>query len=317
MFKEVKMKIVPIGNTISQAANRKALSFQGVTTNYQIPKGKEDLKNNSYWHKNSSIEEAVGAYHKNYTGKAYFAHPMEHVNDSIKDKVDYVVYDNEPKYPSIDDVKENYLGKQRKNLREDFDEVREYYYRREIGGSADVNEAKYKQWEAAELTGFYDRAGNARYRKEGLEDRIETINKNINKKEEEISLLQQKIQEKNAEKEVWETKNDNYVKKDKKYGELQELSKKTIERDKAEVDFITKQIGKMKDNIERCKSGINHCINEIANARINISTRKDEINKLNAEKTIKTKELNTIIDKELKPMFNALKDFCKLHRIKL
>lgn len=310
------MKIAPIGIS-TPFISRKSLSFQGVTTDYQTPKGKGDLKNNSNWHKNSSIEEAVGAYHKNYTGKAYFASPMEHVSDIIKDRVDYVVYDNEPKYPAIEEVKNNYLGNLRKNLRDDFEEVREYYYRREMGGSADVNEAKYKQWEAAELTGFYDRAGNARYRKENLEDKIETINKDINKKEEEISLLQQKIQEKKAEKAVWETKNDNYVKKDKKYGELQELSNKTIEKDKAEVDFITKQIEKMKNNIERCKFSINSCINEIANARINISTRQEEINKLNAEKKIKNKELNTIIDKELKPMFNALKDFCRQHRIKL
>ena len=309
------MRITPIGQS-TPFVSRKSLSFQGVTTDYQITKGKGDLKNNSYWHKNSSVEEAVGAFHKNYTGKAYFANPMEHVSDRIKDKVDYVVYDNEPKYPAIEEFKENYLGNLRKNLRDDIEEVREYYYRREMGGFANVEEAKYKQQVAAEVTGFYDRAGDARYRKESLEDSIKNINQNINSKEREINLLNTKIQEKTSEKNIWETKYANYMSKDEKYGELQKLAEQTIEKDTEEVNFISKQIKKMQTSLEKCRIGINKCINEIENAKINIGVKKAEIAELDKERNIKSRTLNSIIEKELKPMFKALKEFYKQHGIK-
>ena len=41
---------------------KSATSFSGRTTDYNINRGKEDLKRNSYWQKNSSIEEALGTY---------------------------------------------------------------------------------------------------------------------------------------------------------------------------------------------------------------------------------------------------------------
>ena len=210
------MQVSAIGG-FSIFSNKKANTFKGQTTDYSIYYGKDDLKKNSFWHKNSSVESTVGSHHTNYTGKVYFASPMEYVNDRIKDSVDYVVYDNEPSYPAIEEVEKNYVGKLRKNFREDFEEVREYYYRREMGGYANVEEAKNKQKQAAECTGFYDRAGDARYRKETLEDRVSAIDESIKTKEKEITNLSGRIEQKNKEKNILETKKENYVKKDGKY----------------------------------------------------------------------------------------------------
>ncbi len=158
-IKEANMNISPI-------------SFKGrFVYNYN----ESTLKSNKLWHKNSSVEDTIGSYHSNRTQQAYFADPMERVPDRIKEQADFIVYDNEPAYPHPDEVKENYLGTLRRNFREAFEEVRLYFYRREMGGHADINEAKAKQTEAAELIGFYDRAGDLRYKKETAEDEVAAL----------------------------------------------------------------------------------------------------------------------------------------------
>ena len=122
------MKISPISSTLSKP------NFKGqFAYNYN----ESTLKNNKLWQKNSSVEQTLGAYHVNKTSQAYFADPLEPISDAIKEKADYIVYDNEPAYPEIDEVSKNYFGTQRKNYRDDFEEVRQYYYRREMGGFAD------------------------------------------------------------------------------------------------------------------------------------------------------------------------------------
>lgn len=163
------MRILPI---------KSVTSFSGRTTDYNLNRGKEDLKRNSFWQKNSSVEEALGTYHNNKTGKVYFADPMENVSDKIKDSVDYVVYDNEPSYPDVNkEVKENYLGRLRKDFKKDFEEIRNYYYRREMGGFANVDEAKYQQAQAAHCGALYDKAGDLRYKKEKVEDEVSVLEK--------------------------------------------------------------------------------------------------------------------------------------------
>ena len=93
------MKISPISSTLSKP------NFKGqFAYNYN----ESTLKNNKLWQKNSSVEQTLGAYHVNKTSQAYFADPMEPISDAIKEKVDYVVYDNEPAYPEIDEVSKNY-----------------------------------------------------------------------------------------------------------------------------------------------------------------------------------------------------------------
>lgn len=310
------MKIAPISNSTINPV-KKAPSFQGVTTDYKVYLGKDDLKNNSYWHKNSSVENAVGAFHANYTGKAYFAAPMEYVGDAIKDKVDFVVYDNEPAYPALREVKENYTGELRKDFKKDFEEVREYFYRREMGGFANVEEAKARQTEAAELTGFYDRAGDARYRKETLEDNVAKLNTQISEKEKEIKTLGESLNETIAHKEILEQKHENYVQKDVKYGELKKLAAQTIDKDKNEVDFVNSQINKMKEKIAECKKGIQNCINAIDKINQNLVTKKAEKIALEQEKSKKKVQIRNIIDKELTPKFNELLEFCRNKGVKI
>ena len=149
------------------------MSFKGHYEEYKNP---NDVVLSKSWHKNSSIEETYGSFHSNYRGKVYFADPMEPITDSIREAADMIVYDNEPSYPDVNkEVSRNYFGTERKNYRKDFEEIRDYYYRREMGGFADINEAKYQQWQAAECIRIYDKAGDLIRKKEAAENRIKEL----------------------------------------------------------------------------------------------------------------------------------------------
>ena len=152
-----------------------ANSFKGRTISYNSNNGENGLRGFPYFHKNSSVEKTLGSHHSNPKNIVYFADPLEPITDKIKDKVDFVVYDNEPSYPTLENVRRNYLENNRTNYRTQFEEIRDYYYRREMGGFAKVDEAKYQQWQASECIGLYDKAGDLRYKKEKAEDVIQEL----------------------------------------------------------------------------------------------------------------------------------------------
>ena len=161
--------------------------------------GEPNLTGMGYWHPNSALEATIGAFHTRPRNKIYVADPMEPVRDEIKQMVDYIVYDHEPLYPRIEDVEKNYLEKLRINFRKKFAEIRDYFYRREMGGFANIDEAKFCQWQAAECIRMYDEAGHYRFEKERAEDRIATLNREVQqineslpKKKEELQTLQQR-----------------------------------------------------------------------------------------------------------------------------
>lgn len=306
------MKISPISIT-----NFSKMSFKGQEVYYSRYEGANSLKNSPYWHKNSSIDKMLGSYHSNQTWKAYYADPLEPIDDVIRDRVDYIIYDNEPSYPRIEDVETNYLGKNRTNYRNDFEEVRNYYYRREMAGHANKSEAQYQQWQAAECTGFYDRAGNARFRKEKLEDGIENINRAIQEKEKENLELIASAGKSEDEKKLLEMKQKNYQAKNEKYSELDKLAKETIDRDKQEINFIASQIENIKNNIRKCQDKIKICSENIKYCQKKIASNRKDIEILNRDKKTKTNLISEIIEKELKPMFNSLKEFYVKQGIKI
>jgi hypothetical protein len=161
------MKILPINKT----------AFYGRTVSYRSSAGSDGIKMLQGFYPDSTIEKTLGVSHKVPRNSVYFADPMEFVSNDMKYNVDYVVYDNEPAYPAIEDIGKNYLDKNRTNYREKFERVRDYFYRREMGGHANSNEAKYQQWQAAECIRLYDKAGDLRYKKETAEDELKDIQK--------------------------------------------------------------------------------------------------------------------------------------------
>lgn len=61
-----------------------------------------------HYHPNSSVEVR---YDRSREPKVYFADPQEVVADSIKSSHEFIVYDNEPKFPSLDMIRNKYFNK--------------------------------------------------------------------------------------------------------------------------------------------------------------------------------------------------------------
>lgn len=228
------MKISPIGSTVSKN------SFKG---QYARNINEESLKQNSLWHKNSSVEKTLDSFHFDKKYVAYFADPLEPISDKVKETVDYVVYDNEPSYPDVNkEVSKNYFGTQRKNYRNDFEEVREYYYRREMGGHADVAEAKYQQWQAAECTRLYDKAGDLRYQKEMAEDNLKSLEKQKAQVLEDIRVAEEEINAQKNLKVNIEKHISDLEKLEKPYAILNNLAKNGSENEESMYEVANKRI---------------------------------------------------------------------------
>ena len=189
------MKIAPIN---SSATKKEQTNFKG---KFEYYSGQRPfLTASEDFHPDSSMETILGKFHDNRTGKIYFADPMEPISDETKLNADYIVYDNEPAYPDVNfEVSKNYFGTQRVNYKTQFENIRDYFYRREKAGWADKAEAQYQQWQAAECIRLYDEAGDLRYQKESLEDKVNEIQNKIKQSENSISLTNDLIAEKQAE----------------------------------------------------------------------------------------------------------------------
>ena len=305
------MQVFPIRSNSNNA------SFKGVTES-----GKYNdwtLRNSSNWHKNSSVDRTLGSYHANPTYKAYFADPMEKVSDFIKENVDYVVYDNEPSYPDVNkEVSQNYFGTQRKNYKEDFEEIRQYYYRREMGGHADKAEAQYQQWQAAECVRLYDKAGDLRYKKETTEDEIKALEREI-KYATESDLPRSKgalVTERQLEKTL-NNNLDTYNKKDAKYGELKKIIEEGAKvSSEEEKTFVNAQINNLKRNIASTQKELKDCQARIKKLESYIQGFPAWLEKMNQK--IKTKQSAIEGFKaKLIPLFDELKNFYAKQGIKV
>lgn len=308
IIKEVNMKVSPINNVMMNSK----LSFKG---QYE-PANAENLKESKLWHKNSSIDKTLNSYHSDVKGMAYYAAPMEYVPDSIKENVDFVVYDNEPSYPDLKEFEENYLGNKRKNLREDIEEIREYYYRREMGGHANVDEAKYQQWQAAECQGYYDKAGDARYRKELLEDEIDILHKNVETKNSQLVNNKAKLNsERQLKKSISETISE-LTNKENAYGQLKTTLDASSEQNAEENAFVNSKIQALQKKLETENLKLQKCLERIARIKQAIAELPERINELTDLITKKTAQRERIISFELKPHLEALKNFYTKQNIK-
>ncbi len=308
------MQVFPIKSINN--SNNKQTSFKGVFANYY---SLGSLQNNDYWHKNSSLDKTLGSYHANPTYKAYYADPMENVPDYIKEQVDYIVYDNEPKYPDVnEEVSRNYFGTQRKNYKEDFEEIRKYYYRREMGGHADKAEAQYQQWQAAECVRLYDKAGDLRYKKETAEDEVKALEKEIaNANNSDLPRSKGALEvERNLETEL-SSKLDTLNKKNDKYSELKNIiNEGTDVSSEEEKTFVSSQINKVKRNIASTEKELKDCQARIKKLESYIQGFPAWLEKMNQK--IKAKE--TAIEgfkAKLIPLFDELKNFYAKQGIKV
>lgn len=305
-------------------------SFRG---RYVYNYNESSLQKQPFWHKNSSVEDTLGSYHSRKTNLAYFADPMEPVSDKIRKEADFVVYDNEPSYPDIDEISTNYFGTLRKNFRETFEEVRNYFYRREMGGFTNVEEAKEKQREAAECTRMYEAASNLRYKKETTEDEIRGLETQKAGLTKSLAEAEQKLSNDLATKAHIEKHTENLTKLKKPYEELISTSVESIPNETAvfyavgdALRVIPFGIGHQAGNNKKQLSGLNAAIQKfelvkedysklISALRTRIRTLEADIAKTDKDIASKT----TLVEgfkAKLIPLFDELKNFYAKRGIK-
>lgn len=284
-------------------------TFKGVWQQISQNANEEELKKNSLWHSNSSADRTLGSYHMDVKRQAYYAAPMEFINDSIKENADFVVYDNEPYYPQFKELEQNYLGHNRKNLREDIENVREYHYRREMGGHANVEEAKYQQWQAAECTALYDKAGDARYRKELIEDEMDIISKNIATKEKQIIAKKAELQAKEALQISIKKTISELVKKSYAYNKINTCIENAQIRDEQEDKFVQYQRKYISEQLEQEKAKLRNNAADIKQIKKLLEELPQRIEGLGQEAAKKSELRERIISCELKPMLETMKQF--------
>ncbi len=124
-----------------------------VRTGNQVEANTDLIKHSSYYYPNSSIENTL-PYRKGYvTDRVYFADPEETITDQTKKDHDYIVYDNRPKYPRLEEVKKNYFGfdyipKEYKSTDnatdygQYFKTIAEYYYRLEAADRKELEKLR-------------------------------------------------------------------------------------------------------------------------------------------------------------------------------
>ncbi len=185
------MRILPINGYSSK------LSFQGSYANYTF---EENIKKDNNWHPASSLQQTLGEFRNKPSGKVYFASPMEPISEKIKESVDFIVYDNEPNYPAIDEVGLNYFNNYRKDFKKDFEELKNYYDRRAYAGFSNTEEARANSDKAQKCIEMYDKGGHLRYLKEQAEDEIVRLQEDNNEISKGAEAAQKELESQNAMK---------------------------------------------------------------------------------------------------------------------
>lgn len=230
------MRILPIFNS------NKSLSFGGVKVNYSGTK--PYLLSHELYHSNSSSEKTLDVLHSNRTNQIYFADPMESVSLDIKKEVDYVVYDNEPAYPDLDkELKNAYLGDDKYDYSRQFENIRDYFNRRENAGWANKAEAQYQQWQSAECLKLYNQAKDLIRDKNQLLNSCTDTKIRIEQTKGSIELTDSILEKVKNDKKDYDDMIDSLSKKQRLYSELKaEIDKDKLWNKNSERNFVEQNL---------------------------------------------------------------------------
>lgn len=178
---------------------------------------------------NSELQQTLGGYHDWRTDHVYFADPEEIVGDDIKKKVDFVVYDKEPKYPHPDEISTSFFGNDNNYYGKNFETIRDYYYRLEMADRRTLNEyemnkhgdltleqvqekiayykdriakSQYQQWQAQECLNKYNASSDLRSEKSGLESNIKYLKSELEKAPQALEYCTKQYERLSKEKEI-------------------------------------------------------------------------------------------------------------------
>ena len=245
---------------------------------------------------NSTIEKTLGNFHSKRLFNVYFADPLEYIDDEMRKKYDYIIYDNEPKYPNPDEISKTYFFEGYKDYQKDFEEIRDYYYRLEMADRktlsalesnnagklsvAELNEkiayykdritkSQYQQWQAQECLNKYNSAKDLINKKDRVASDINGMEFMLKNNEMFIYDCKKDIEEVTAEKKgclkeqkLFDSKLKNYEQIIKNNEVLTQLYEKKNERffDKSnsetENNFAKKQIKRLNDIVNNLQKNI-------------------------------------------------------------
>ena len=97
-----------------------------------------------------------------------------------------------------------------------------------MGGFANVDEAKYQQWQAAKCTGLYDKAGDLRYKKETTEDEVKALKAERTELQKGIESTQKELKTQKELNKSIEQHLNNLKSMNKPYDTLNDIAEKEV-----------------------------------------------------------------------------------------
>jgi predicted RNase H-like nuclease (RuvC/YqgF family) len=273
------------------------------TANFGETRGLADfVKKHSY--SGASVEETVGKFHDNRTYKIYIADPREVVDDVIKKSHDYVVYDNEPKFPNIVE----FFDSEQKIVQRGLKEIQDYFNRlfAKVPASArGMSSAEVRRKVAEKCAKIYDAAAEHIENKQNLESRIRSCYRFISDIELNVPLFKKELVKKesclNNHMLNLQKKEKSLVMYKQKYDSCMNKSGTShaeIEKIKEKIEHTEESIQKISKKIEVYSKRIEYLRRYIEEAPAKIAYHKENIPILE-QKLLKAKEL-------LQPIFNRL-----------
>ena len=285
-----------------------------------------------------TIEKTLGIFHSKATNGVYYTDPLEKVSDELRSKVDYIIYDNKPKYPDLEkEIKESFLGSENNSYEKQFEAVRDYYQRLEAAADKEMKKtdanlpfdfyndrikfARLKQQEAQEALNLCMSGSDLITKKKNIQFEIKykqalLYNEKRNLEETKALLKELPFQKRIRKEELDLMKSKvEFLKKAVAINQrLAQRYPRHIEESKKENEELTVKIKKLEQDIISKQTTVWGFASAILKCKKDIIKSPKLFAELEKEINLKKATLENI-KKELMPKFNELKKFYIIHKL--
>ena len=248
------MKLLPIGRFSSKPV------FSGYTVEDSTPYGYPRTHLDAALRTNKRYEKTLGTFHDDAKNKIYYADPLESIDDGLREKVDYIFYDDEPAFPDINnEVSKAYFNEPKPystwkidTYKKSIDDYKQYFYRMEMADSkfvglytdklynnVDVNDSKekidyynariadskYNQETAAGCIGFLEEASGKIDYKNNVGIKVASLSYEIKQRSEELPKAEKELEQRMQLENILSKRLNNLEKRKKAYLEQLQLVK--------------------------------------------------------------------------------------------
>ena len=246
------MKLLPVSRFSSKPV------FSGYTVEDKSYSGYPETHLSAAMRTNRRYEKTLGTFHDDAKNRIYYADPLEHINDELRENVDYIFYDDEPAFPDINnEVSKAYFSEHKPFGMSEFDtykkaidDYKQYFYRMEMADSkfvryyaekpenkvnaqdfkekidyynARIADSKYNQETAAGCIGILDEAEGKIDYKNKLEGNIAGLSHAITQRSKEIPKTEKELEQRTQLENILSKRLKNLDKRRKIYVEQLKL----------------------------------------------------------------------------------------------